>query len=251
MMLSMPACRCQLHAIRARAHVRDHRVSLEAHNLLGRKNVRMTASTCGIADVTGFQHINPNPTTLLGGNLGGITTALLGLDGGAFAARTHLDVLVPVLGHKRCLDYSNGFASNHSTVPVLECNRVPKLVFSPFACGRKVDMTYILPMQNLRTPTAGWRTKQLLFDKHRNRKQRGLWTHHRCAELEHKHVKWPSLLWRLAPPDQREVPALCTQLRSCSKERQKMLLCPPHLQGLPKCPPDYLSACTYAAVRRT
>jgi hypothetical protein len=45
----------------------------------------------------------------LGGNLGGITSFLLGLDGGSFAANTSLDVLVPVLGHMRCVNYAEGF----------------------------------------------------------------------------------------------------------------------------------------------
>eukprot|EP00878_Enallax_costatus_P034339 GHUV01038065.1.p1 GENE.GHUV01038065.1~~GHUV01038065.1.p1 ORF type:complete len:220 (+),score=47.88 GHUV01038065.1:638-1297(+) len=45
----------------------------------------------------------------LGGNLGGISSGLLGLDGGQFAAQLHLDVLVPVRGFKRCVDAGNGF----------------------------------------------------------------------------------------------------------------------------------------------
>lgn len=47
----------------------------------------------------------------LGGNLGGISSWLLSLDGGATAARLHLDVLVPVLGFKRCLDVGNGYGA--------------------------------------------------------------------------------------------------------------------------------------------
>lgn len=45
----------------------------------------------------------------LGGNLGGITSFLLGLDGGKLASTTRLDVLIPVRGYKRCLDYQNGY----------------------------------------------------------------------------------------------------------------------------------------------
>jgi hypothetical protein len=45
----------------------------------------------------------------LGGNLGGVTSWLLGLDGGQLAAQLHADVLIPVLGYKRCLDADNGY----------------------------------------------------------------------------------------------------------------------------------------------
>ncbi|GLI62450.1 hypothetical protein VaNZ11_005080 [Volvox africanus] len=45
----------------------------------------------------------------LGGNLGGVTSWLLGLDGGELAERTRADVLVPVRGAKRCVDYTYGF----------------------------------------------------------------------------------------------------------------------------------------------
>lgn len=43
------------------------------------------------------------------GNLGGVTSGLLGLDGGAFAGDLRLDVIIPVKGFKRCVDYSQGF----------------------------------------------------------------------------------------------------------------------------------------------
>lgn len=46
---------------------------------------------------------------VLGSNLLGGTSLLLGLDGGRFAAQQRLDVLVPVRGFKRCVDYQNGF----------------------------------------------------------------------------------------------------------------------------------------------
>jgi hypothetical protein len=45
----------------------------------------------------------------LGGNLGGITSFLLGLDQGQLAGQLKLDVLVPVKGFKRCVDYQNGY----------------------------------------------------------------------------------------------------------------------------------------------
>ena len=48
----------------------------------------------------------------LGGNLGGVTSALLALDGGALAGRLRLDVLVPVRGLKRCVDAANGFGAS-------------------------------------------------------------------------------------------------------------------------------------------
>jgi hypothetical protein len=47
--------------------------------------------------------------TALGGNLGGITSFLLGLDQGQLAGQLKLDVLVPVQGFKRCVDYANGY----------------------------------------------------------------------------------------------------------------------------------------------
>ncbi|GLC42035.1 Thylakoid-anchored PsbP-like protein [Pleodorina starrii] len=45
----------------------------------------------------------------LGGNLGGVTSWLLGLDGGELAGRLRADVLIPVRGAKRCVDYTYGF----------------------------------------------------------------------------------------------------------------------------------------------
>lgn len=47
----------------------------------------------------------------LGGNLGGVTSGLLALDGGELAGRLRLDVLVPVRGLKRCYDAANGFGA--------------------------------------------------------------------------------------------------------------------------------------------
>lgn len=49
-------------------------------------------------------------SVVLGGNLGGVTGFLLGaVDGGDLAASTRLDIIIPVLGHKRCTDYMYGF----------------------------------------------------------------------------------------------------------------------------------------------
>lgn len=44
-----------------------------------------------------------------GGNLGGITSGLLGLDGGAAAGASRLDIIFPVGGRKRFADFSGGF----------------------------------------------------------------------------------------------------------------------------------------------
>lgn len=43
------------------------------------------------------------------GNLGGVTSGLLGIDDGKTAASLRLDALFPVKGFKRCLDFQNGF----------------------------------------------------------------------------------------------------------------------------------------------
>jgi hypothetical protein len=45
----------------------------------------------------------------LGGNLLNVTSFLLGLDDGRTAASLRLDVLFPVKGFKRCVDYQNGY----------------------------------------------------------------------------------------------------------------------------------------------
>ncbi|GFR47691.1 hypothetical protein Agub_g9440 [Astrephomene gubernaculifera] len=45
----------------------------------------------------------------LGGNLGGVSSWLLGLDGGQLAGRLRADVLVPVRGAKRCVESKHGF----------------------------------------------------------------------------------------------------------------------------------------------
>ncbi|KXZ54314.1 hypothetical protein GPECTOR_5g399 [Gonium pectorale] len=47
--------------------------------------------------------------TALGGNLGGVTSWLLGLDGGKLAGQLRADVLVPVRGSKRCVEATYGF----------------------------------------------------------------------------------------------------------------------------------------------
>lgn len=45
----------------------------------------------------------------LGGNLFGISSFLLGLDGGKTAGNLRLDALIPVKGFKRCVDLQNGY----------------------------------------------------------------------------------------------------------------------------------------------
>lgn len=45
----------------------------------------------------------------LGGNLGGITSWLFGLDEGKLAAALRADIVVPVKGFKRCFDAAYGF----------------------------------------------------------------------------------------------------------------------------------------------
>ena len=45
------------------------------------------------------------------GNLGGTTSALLGLTGADTARRLHLDTLYPINGYKRCLDSQNGYGT--------------------------------------------------------------------------------------------------------------------------------------------
>lgn len=56
----------------------------------------------------------------LGGNLGGITSWLLGLDGGKLAAQLHADVLVPVKGFKRCVDAANGYGEQVVVLAVVD-----------------------------------------------------------------------------------------------------------------------------------
>jgi len=52
---------------------------------------------------------------VLGGNLGGLTSALLGLDNGETAKKLQLDALFPVNAqptpYKRCIDGSYGFGA--------------------------------------------------------------------------------------------------------------------------------------------
>ena len=49
---------------------------------------------------------------ILAGNLFGATSFLLSLDGGKAAAASHLDVLIPIKGFKRCYDAQNGFGAS-------------------------------------------------------------------------------------------------------------------------------------------
>lgn len=52
----------------------------------------------------------------LGGNLFGITSFLLGLDGGKTAGNLRLDALIPVDGFKRCFDSQNGFGKKRHSL---------------------------------------------------------------------------------------------------------------------------------------
>jgi hypothetical protein len=45
-----------------------------------------------------------------------LTSWLLGLDGGLLAGQLHADVLIPVLGLKRCVDAANGYGMWHIAV---------------------------------------------------------------------------------------------------------------------------------------
>ncbi|KAJ9516155.1 hypothetical protein QJQ45_024587 [Haematococcus lacustris] len=57
----------------------------------------------------GNRTVTPLTLAALGGNLGGITTQLLGLDGGKLAERLQLNAVYPVRGLKRCVDGVYGF----------------------------------------------------------------------------------------------------------------------------------------------
>ena len=49
--------------------------------------------------------------TVLVSNFVGVTSFLLGLDGGGLASSLRLDTLFPVAGFKRCYDPRNGFGA--------------------------------------------------------------------------------------------------------------------------------------------
>lgn len=48
-------------------------------------------------------------TIALVGNLGGLTSFVLSLDGGRLASSSRADVLIPVLGYKRALNKDTGY----------------------------------------------------------------------------------------------------------------------------------------------
>lgn len=77
-------------------------------------------STCSDCLTPGQTHTHacalPLPAAL-GGNLGGCTSFLLGLDDGQLASSLRLDLLVPVKGYKRCVDYQNGFGGAPAAAP--------------------------------------------------------------------------------------------------------------------------------------
>ena len=53
---------------------------------------------------------------MLGGNLGGATSALLALDGGGTARRLRADALFPIAGFRRCLDRQAGYGATPRSV---------------------------------------------------------------------------------------------------------------------------------------
>ena len=53
---------------------------------------------------------------VLGGNLGGATSALLALDGGDAARRLRADALFPIAGFRRCLDRQAGYGMTPRSV---------------------------------------------------------------------------------------------------------------------------------------
>lgn len=53
---------------------------------------------------------------MLGGNLGGATSALLALDGGGAARRLRADALFPIAGFRRCLDRQAGYGATPRSV---------------------------------------------------------------------------------------------------------------------------------------
>lgn len=55
-------------------------------------------------------------------NFGGVTGALLSLDGGKLAGALKADALFPVAGYKRCLDTQNGYGM--SLQPLMACRQL-------------------------------------------------------------------------------------------------------------------------------
>ncbi len=71
-------------------------------------NLAMRAPHTGCTNLTRPPGRHTVALAALGGNLFGVTSWLLGLDGGRLAESSRLDVLVPVGGFRRCLDAQNG-----------------------------------------------------------------------------------------------------------------------------------------------
>jgi hypothetical protein len=69
---------------------------------------------------------------VLGGNLAGCTSFLLGLDGGKLAGDLKLDLLVPVRGFKRCVDPDSSFGGlPGATCAALRCAACPHTLHHP------------------------------------------------------------------------------------------------------------------------
>lgn len=121
----------------------------------------------------------PSPSAALGGNLFGVTSWLLSLDGGQLAESSRLDVLVPVNGYRRCLDAQNGEqppccapqAAPRSVLPLFIPQPTPSAPMpAPNPCHP--------PTQALRLSTrrAGWQTKPCIGGMQHAWSSRRRWT---------------------------------------------------------------------------
>ena len=96
----------------------------------------------------------------LGGNLLGVTSGLLGLDGGSFARRARLDVIFPIKGYKRCVDYQNGFEFIYPSNWLAD-QRLYRRYAERIERERPLDLPPIPPPQSKKTiqkydPSAGF-----------------------------------------------------------------------------------------------
>lgn len=84
---------------------------------------------------------------VLASNLGGVTGALLGADGGSLAGRLHLDVLYPVKGRKRCFDPQNGYGGYPDLLPASLSSLYNCFVSAWLVCAYQRSLTQQLPTQ--------------------------------------------------------------------------------------------------------